>query len=461
MQLKNIVIFTTVFLCFSCKNTKEKVPEFKYPAPSSIEKILARGYLDIATFYSTTDYYVYKGITRGFHYDLAKDFAAYLGVNLRIVEVNNDIDSAIVRLQKGKYDLIAVSVTETPERREKLNFAHPFFQTGEVLVQNKKNKIIRQASELNGETIFIKKDSPYRKIIRQLEDSLQIKIQVSEVAGYSSEDMLHLVETGEIKLTISDENIAQALSISMKQLDYSLRLNNSISVSWATDPADTTLIGEINQWLRQVKKNGKLNYLFKRYFNNYNSVPHPTSKYTLLKKGNISPFDKELKKGSQILNWDWRLLAALVYTESQFDPEAESQVGAYGLMQVIPETANMFNVFDYFQPDSNIYTGVRYLRYLDDIFTKYPLSPEEKLKFTLASYNVGAGHVMDAMRLAQKYHKDPYLWDNNVAFYLRHKSEPEYYRDSLSRNGYCNGQQAVDYVSKVLETYSNYKHINR
>lgn len=461
MQLKNIVIFTTVFLCFSCKNIKEKVPEFKYPVPSSIEKILARGYLDIATFYSTTDYYVYKGITRGFHYDLAKDFAAYLGVNLRIVEVNNDIDSAIVRLQKGKYDLIAVSITETPERREKLNFAHPFFKTGEVLVQNKNNKIIQQASELNGQIIFIKKDSPYRKIIRQLEDSLQIKIQVSEVSGYSSEDMLHLVETGEIKLTISDENIAQALSISMKNLDYSLRLNNSISVSWATDPADTTLIGEINQWLRQVKKNGKLNYLFKRYFNNHNSVPRPTSKYILLKKGDISPFDKELKKGSKILNWDWRLLAALVYTESQFDPEAESQVGAYGLMQVIPETANMFNVFDYFQPDSNIYTGVRYLRYLDDIFTKYPLSPEEKLKFTLASYNVGAGHVMDAMRLAKKYNKDPYIWDKNVAFCLRHKSEPEYYRDSLSRNGYCNGQQAVDYVSKILETYSNYKHINR
>lgn len=154
-------------------------------------------------------------------------------------------------------------------------------------------------------------------------------------------------------------------------------------------------------------------------------------------------------------------MAALIYNESRFDPEAESQVGAYGLMQVIPETASMFNVFDYFQPDSNIYTGVRYLKYLDNIFLQYPIAEKEKIKFTLASYNVGAGHVKDAMRLTQKYNKDPYKWDNNVAFYLQHKSDPEYYRDSLSFNGYCDGQQAVDYVRKVLETYNNYKHIKR
>lgn len=119
------------------------------------------------------------------------------------------------------------------------------------------------------------------------------------------------------------------------------------------------------------KKSGKLNYLYKRYFNN---SANPTSKYTLLKKGAISPFDEELKKESKFLDWDWRLLAALIYNESRFDPEAESQVGAYGLMQVIPETASMFNVFDYFQPDSNIYTGVRYLKYLDNIFLQYPIA---------------------------------------------------------------------------------------
>lgn len=460
MHHRKIVIYFIAFLCFACKNATEKRPEFVIPAPTSIEKILSKGFLDVSTFYSTTDYYVYKGITRGFHYDLAKDFADFLGVKLRIAEVNNDIDTAISKLREGKYDLLAISMTETPERKEEINFAQPLFKTGSVLVQNKNNSILRDLKELNGQTIFIKNDaSAYKKLLRHLQDSLQIDLKISEVAQYSTEDLLHLVETGEIEYTITDENIAHALGISMKNLDYSLNLNNSISVSWTTDPQATDLIHEINAWLQEVKKNGKLNMFYKRYFNNYNSVPHYQSKYSILKKGGISPFDKELKKESKILNWDWRLLAAMVYVESQFNPEAESQVGAYGLMQIIPETANIFNVTDYFNPDSNIYVGVRYLQHLEGIFNQYPISPQEKLKFTIASYNVGPGHVMDAMRLTEKYQKNPYKWDDNVAYYLRNKSKPEFYQDPLCKNGYCNGEQTYNYIHRVLETYNNYKHI--
>lgn len=460
MQIGKTALYTALFLCFACKEVKEEKPEFVFPASSPVVEIMQKGFLDISTFYSTTDYYIYKGITRGFHYDLARDFAAYLGVKLRIIEVNNDLDSAINRLRGRKYDLIAVSMTETPERKEKIKFAQPLFKTGEVLVQNKKNPPVRELSELDGKTIFIKKDAPYKKLLRNIQDSLHIRFKISEIAHYSTEDILHLVETGEIQYTITDKNIVQALSGSMPHLDYSFTLREGISVSWATNPTSGDLTNEINNWLNQYRQKGKLNILYNRYFNNRSSQNLSHLKYALVKKGDISPFDPQLKKAGQALHWDWKLLAALVYNESKFDPEAESHVGAYGLMQVIPETANMFNVFDYFTPDSNIYTGVQYLKYLDNIFSQYPISDEEKIKFTLASYNVGAGHVMDAMRLTRKYGKDPYTWDNNVDFYLRHKSDPEFYRDSLSRNGYCNGQQAYEYVHRVMETYNNYKHIN-
>ena len=101
MTISKIAVYITLFLCFACESGKEVTPEIILPEPSSLEKILTRGSLEISTFYNTTDYYVYRGITRGFHYDLARDFAGYLGVNLRIVEVNNDIDTAIGRLQSG------------------------------------------------------------------------------------------------------------------------------------------------------------------------------------------------------------------------------------------------------------------------------------------------------------------------------------------------------------------------
>ena len=297
--------------------------------------------------------------------------------------------------------------------------------------------------------------------MQHIQDSLNIQIYVTEVGNYSHEDLLHLVETGEIGYTIIDKNIARASSSSMKNIDYSVKLKDSISVSWATNPKATLLTEELNKWLITIRKNGKLNYLYKRYFERPQIAPGHKSKYAMLKKGDISVFDPLLKKESKRLNWDWKLLAAIVYTESNFNPEAESEVGAYGLMQIIPETANNFNVSDYFSPDSNVYAGVQYLKYLDNFFTDRAVDSTEKIKFILASYNAGAGHVLDAMRLAKKYNKDPNKWDNNVDFFILNKNKPEYYRDSLSKNGYCNGGQTYKYVQRVLDTYHNYKHMEQ
>lgn len=461
MLTKKVITYITVILCLSCQKIDSESTEFILTEPSSLEKILAKGTLDISTFYNTTDYYIYQGITRGFHYDLAKDFADYLGVKLRIAEVNNDIDSAIVRLQRDNYDLLAVSMTQTPGREEQLNFSQPFFKTDEVLVQNINNDQIKSLSELDGKEIFIQKNAPYKEVLQQIQDSLNIHIYVTEVGNYSYEDLLHLVETGEIGYTIIDKNIAKASSSSMKNIDYSIDLKNNISVSWATNPNATLLTEEINKWLATIRKNGKLNYLYKRYFDSHQRVPHHKSKYAMLKKGDISVFDPLLKKESKRLGWDWRLLAAIVYTESNFNPEAESEVGAYGLMQIIPETANNYNVSAYFSPDSNVYAGVQYLKYLDNFFTEQAVDSTEKVKFILASYNAGAGHVLDAMRLAQKYGKDPHKWDNNVDFYILNKNKPEYYRDALAKNGYCNGTQTYKYVQRVLDTYNNYKNMNQ
>lgn len=306
-------------------------------------------------------YYVYQGITRGFHYDLAQDFANYLGVKLQITEVNNNIDTAIQRLQEGRYDLLAVSMTQTPERKEQLRFSQPFFQTGEVLVQNRGNIPVKNMTELDGKEIFIPKSADsYKKALQQIQDSLNIHIYITEIDHYSNEDLMHLVETGKINYTVIDENVAQASGFSMKNIDYSLKLQENISVSWATHPDAGSLTAEINNWLKLVQKNGKLNYLYKRYFNNRQSVPHHTSKYALLKRGPFLLLTL-IEKGKPRLGWDWRLLAAIVFAESQFDPEAESEVGAYGLMQIIPETAEHFHVSNYFEPDSNVYTGVSYL----------------------------------------------------------------------------------------------------
>ena len=85
------------------------------------------------------------------------------------------------------------------------------------------------------------------------------------------------------------------------------------------------------------------------------------------------------------------------------------------------------------------------------------MKKEDLIKFTLAAYNAGPGHVIDAMKLAEAYNKNPYVWNNNVDYFLLHKSNPEFYRDTLIRHGYCDGKQAYDFVNNILENYSHYK----
>ena len=135
----------------------------------------------------------------------------------------------------------------------------------------------------------------------------------------------------------------------------------------------------------------------------------------------------------------------------------ESWAGARGLMQLMPETADRFGAKNRDDPKQNIRAGVNYLKYLDKYWLKSVRDRDERLKFVLASYNVGLSHIIDARKLTEKYGKSPVLWNGNVQYYLLKKSEPAYYRDPVAPAGYCKCEEPVNYVKDVLERYEEYK----
>jgi len=176
------------------------------------------------------------------------------------------------------------------------------------------------------------------------------------------------------------------------------------------------------------------------------------------KAGEISPFDSLVRQSAQTIGWDWRLLASLLYEESHFDPQAVSWAGAIGLMQLMPGTARMFGSGDLFDPETNIRSGTRYISYLQKEWNNV-LDPENRIRFVLASCNVGPGHVRDAQKLARKYGRDPEVWDGSVERYLKLKSDPFYYRDEASEFGYCNGIMPVNYARNILARYALYRQV--
>lgn len=171
----------------------------------------------------------------------------------------------------------------------------------------------------------------------------------------------------------------------------------------------------------------------------------------------ISQYDSIFKKESQRLGWDWRMLAAMVWNESRFNVDAVSSQGARGLMQFMPRTAERFGLVgdEVLNPRKSIEAGVEYLQFLERRFNEIK-DRDERIKFVLAGYNAGPGHVRDAMALAKKYGDDPYVWNGSVEKWLLALQERKFYADGVCKHGFFRGRHTVRYVKDVFEQYYHY-----
>ncbi|MBR5276015.1 MAG: transglycosylase SLT domain-containing protein [Bacteroidaceae bacterium] len=175
----------------------------------------------------------------------------------------------------------------------------------------------------------------------------------------------------------------------------------------------------------------------------------------------ISGLDEHFRDAADSIDWDWKLIAAICYTESRFDSTAVSHVGAYGVMQMLPRTLRSLGVPDSLHTDTrtNIQAGARYLKQLERIFRRIK-DFDERLNFVLASYNAGVGQVNDAMALAQKYGRDRYKWHNSVDTFLILKQYPEYYNDSVCKLGSFNSSnETLQFVDKVTKRWKRYQRL--
>ncbi len=172
----------------------------------------------------------------------------------------------------------------------------------------------------------------------------------------------------------------------------------------------------------------------------------------------ISQYDDIFRKEVVSLGWDWRMLASIVWNESRFNNDVVSSQGARGLMQFMPRTAARFGLEgdEVVDPKKSIDAGVEYLKFLERRFDEIE-DRDERIKFVLAGYNAGPGHVRDAMALAEKYGYNPYIWSGNVEKWLLALQERKYYTDNVCKHGFFRGRHTVRYVKDVFERYEFYR----
>lgn len=458
------------------------------PVELGWDEIMARDTLVALLTFNSTGYFIYKGEPMGFEYDLLQAFATAKGLVLETA-VLTDRRQLFKALNLGQGDVVAARLVAQPEYQEVVALTDPLYSTRPVIVQRAPDSIaeavdnpdaardsaatdlpipdsvalrarlVTRPSQLAGQEVHVPAGSDYYDRIVELSDSLGETIELVEVENADQiEPLIEAVAEGKIRLTVSPQNLAELSKARFSNLIAQPVLGEPDPIVWAVRANDPAILAELNAWLADPKARRLKDMLYVKYFVDRSGYQRRVEDQLFTTAtGMISPYDSILARAASGLGWDWRLLAAQVAQESKFDPRARSFAGARGLLQLMPRTAREMGVRNATNPEQNVAGGVRYLAQLTKQWSDIP-DENERLRFVLASYNAGRGHVLDAQRLAEAHGDNPMKWED-VAYWLMQKSKPSVYRSKVVQHGYVRGLEPVQYVSRILERYDRYRDV--
>lgn len=456
------LIILTLTILTSCNERRDAKLSPEVSQVFDLDSIQKREKLVALVDNSSTSYFVFRGEPMGYEYELLSKFSEFIGVELEVHVIEN-LDSVEYQLNEFEGDLIAANLTVTKARTEIMSFSDPILFSKQVLVQhnNSKRELIKTASQLIDSVIYVRKQSSFYQRLIHLSEEIGGNLIIKEVSGeVTVEELIEQVNRGEIGFTVADEHVAKINKAFYRNIDIRTPISLDQQIAWAVRKDSPILLDSINSWLSEFKNTLEFRLIYLKYFGNtklYRS--RLKNELFTAKSGSLSPYDDAVKDYSDRIGWDWRMITSLIYQESGFDHYSESWTGASGLMQLMPNTAESFGIDSLSAPEQNIEAGIKYIAWLDKQFIEKVPDSLERKKFILAAYNVGLGHVFDAIRLAQKNDLDSALWDNNVAEMLKNKSIPEYYKDEVVYYGYCRGNEPYKYVKEIMERFEHYKNI--
>ncbi len=413
--------------------------------------IQQRKVLRVLTRNNAASYFLYRGGERGFEFDLAKAFARKIGCRLQVV-LPPDGNLMIPWLLEGRGDLIAASMTIRDSRSEWVNFSEPYLEPQELIVVRAEDDTVHGMEDLRGRKIHLRRSSSYFDTLEPLQQDFAFEL-VLVPSSMETEELIAAVANGEFDITVADSHILAIELAYRKDVKAAFPLGNRQAIGWAVRREDHALLAAADEFLSAERGGTFFNVLSRKYFEDEQRIRAVIPKRSE-NLARISPFDQLFRDAGQTNDIDWRLLAAQAFEESNFDGTAMSRVGAQGVMQVMPGTAEELGVEgDLHDPQTSIEAGSRYLRQLMDRF-EMDLPLGERLRFALASYNAGRGHIQDGRRLARERGLDPDKWFGNVATVLPLLSQRRF--AARSRYGYCRCRQPVAYVRAINDRYAVY-----
>ena len=394
-----------------------------------LSSIRERGILRIITSSNPSHYYLHNGSLYGFEYELIKHFAEQEQLRVDVIVAKTRAEMFRL-LREGKGDIIAASLPAGLMHIDnRIRFTAPYSYGNPVLIGRNSDSMILDMRELDGRRITLPADSPYWDYMLELQEQGAEFELVRAESGINMEGTLLMVALGMYDLTVIGNHQYKNRFSDGMGVSSLFNLSEPIAHRWAVRYDNTMLLRSLNSYIDNNYRGEHYNILHARYFEK-ETLPK-ASEYNTSRFSSLSPFDAKIQQYANEYGFDWRLITALMFQESRFNPAAESDVGAEGLMQLIPTTAEQLGVSDTENPEISINAGVRYLDYLRGKFEK-SLALEDRMWFALASYNAGYGRVKFARQLATDMGLDANRWFDNVEVAMMKMAEP-YQRDGEIR----------------------------
>lgn len=421
-----------------------------FSASSSLQQVKKRGELVVLTRNASTTYFEGPDGETGFEYDLATLFAKELGVKL-VMKVPDAFTDVFPLLSGSNADMVAAGVSITEKRRKNAQFSQPYFTVTQQLVYRVgKFKRPRNMGEIAGKRLAVVDGTTHLNSLKNYQKQYP-KLTWDARQNVSSEELLEEVQTNQTDFTIADSNEISVSRRFYPELRVAFNVSGEETIAWAFKKSnDTSLVNAANHFLDKVKKNGVLTQLIERHFGHIKKFNYVEKRVFLQHIANRLPlYELSFKQAAKETGIDWRLLAAVGYQESHWDPLATSPTGVRGLMMLTNATAAEMSVKNRLDPRQSIFAGSRYLKKSIDKISHKVKNPD-RVWMGMAAYNIGFGHLEDARVLAQRFKKNPNVWVD-VKTTLPLLSKRKYNR--LTKHGYARGYEPVHYVTNIRNYY--------
>ena len=420
--------------------------------PTLLDEVRALGELRVVTRNSPITYYLGQSGPEGPDYDLVRGFADHLGVRLKLVEVDRFSD-LLSEVESGRAHLAAAGLTVTAERAKRVDFGPPYQQVSQRLVHHRGRKAPRSAAELVGKRIEVVAQSSYVETLTAARGKVPDLAWTEDPVADAGE-LLDRVASGDADYTLVDSNLFAIYQRYHPELRVAFDMTEGDALAWAFQRrGDRSLIDEAAAYLAGVRASGQLAHVMDRYYGHKATFDYAGTRKFMRDYQQLLPrFRRQFEAAALRSGIDWRLIAAVGYQESHWNPDAVSPKGAQGIMMLTPETATFMGIENPMDAGQSIVGGSQYLWRMKRRIAKLsPEIPDQDLTWmALAAYNMGFGHLLDARQVTEANGGNPDRWVD-VKDSLPLLMERRWY--TQARWGYARGRETRAYVRNIRNYY--------